>query len=81
MADDPGVRRQALARIVKTDITTENATARREQAEALTFQGQMLRDSSLAADLIWATAISRLGSEVMKFALNSATDTLPQTAT
>ena len=37
----------------------------------------MLRDSYLTADLIWATALSKLGSAVIKFALNSATDTLP----
>ena len=71
MADDPGVRRQALVRRVKTNITTEDATARKEQAEALTLQGQMLRDSSLA----------RLGYCRQQAWLrghdNSTTDTLP----
>ena len=77
MAEDPGVRRQTLARRVKMKMTTEDATARREQAEALPLQGQLLRDSSSASDFVWATAVSTLDSEVLKFALNSATDTLP----
>ena len=77
MADDPGVRRQTLTKRVKSKITTEDAIERREQAEALPHQGQMLRDSNLTADLIWATAVSKLSSSAMKFALNSATDTLP----
>jgi hypothetical protein len=77
MADDPGVKRQTLAKRVKNNITTDDAIVRREQAEALATQGQMLRDSNLTADFIWATAVSKLGSSVLKFALNSATDTLP----
>ena len=74
MADDPGMRRQILAKRVKNNITTD---VRREQAEALATQGQMPRDSNLTADLIWATAVSKLSSSVLRFALNSATDTLP----
>ena len=69
ISDDPGVKRQTLARRVKTHVTMEDATARREQAEAQPCQDQMLWDSSLPADLVWATAVSRLGSEDMKFAL------------
>ena len=77
MAEDPGVRRKTLAKRVKNNISMDDATSRREQAESLPQQGQMLRDSSPVADLIWASAISTLSSEVMKFALNAATDTLP----
>jgi len=69
ISDDPGVKRQALARRVQTTVSVEDATARREQAEAQLCQGQMLRDSSLPADPVWATAVSRLGSEDVKFAL------------
>ena len=43
----------------------------------LPVQGQMLRCSNPTADLNWEAAISKLGSEAMKFALNAATDTLP----
>jgi hypothetical protein len=52
MADDPGVNRQTLAKRVKNNITTDDAIVRREQAEALATQGQMLRDSNLTADFI-----------------------------
>ena len=76
MAEDPGVRRKTLAKRVKNNISMDDATSRRQQAEALPQQGQMLRDSSPAADLIWAS--DKVSSEVMKFALNAATDTLPQ---
>ena len=37
----------------------------------------MLRASNLTVDGIWAAAITKLGSEAMKFALNAASDTLP----
>ncbi len=77
MADDPGVNRQTLAKRVKNNITTDDAIVRREQAETLATQGQMLRDSNLTADFIWAAVVSKLGSSVLKFALNSATDPLP----
>ena len=77
MADDPGARRQVLAKRAKSTVSSEDAAMRRENAEALPLQGQMLRTSGLTADNIWAIAVSKLGSEAMKFALNCATDTLP----
>ena len=77
MAEDPGGRRKTLIRKVKGSISAEDATTRREKAESLPLQGQMLRSSNLAADVIWARAVSSLPSETQKFALNSATDTLP----
>ena len=49
------------------------ASRRREKVED---QGQMMRTSSPVADAIWAAAVCRLGSDTMKYALNSATDTL-----
>ena len=78
MVTDPGVKRQTLARRVKITIKIDDTIARREEAEALPCQSQMLWDSSLPVDLVCTTAVSRLGSEDMKFALNAATDTLPQ---
>ena len=76
MKDDPGVRRQILTKRVKCAVSVEDAMARKKHMESLPVQGQMMRVGSYAAD-IWATAVSRLGSEAMKFVLNAATDTLP----
>ena len=77
MIDDPGARRHTLARRAQRKLAVDDATTRREQAQSLPMQGKMLRGSTPVADLVWATAISKLDSEDMKFALNSATDTLP----
>ena len=77
MVNDPGAKRQTLAGRAKRAMATAEASRRREEVEALPVQGQMMRASSPAADAIWAAAVCRLGSDTMKFALNSATDTLP----
>ena len=77
MAKNPGAHRRVLLNHVKNTANVEDATSKREQAKALPLQGQMLRASNLTADGIWAVAVSKLGSEAMKFALNAALDTLP----
>ena len=77
MAEDPGAKRKTLAKKAKASVAMNDALARRENAEALPAQGQLLRCSNPTADLVWATAVTRLGSDAMKFALNAATDTLP----
>lgn len=76
MVEDPSTRRQTLAKRAKNAVMFDDATERREYAESLPVQGQLMRVQSFAAD-IWATAVSNLGSETLKFALNAATDTLP----
>ena len=76
MVEDPGARRQTLAKRAKNAVMFEDAMERREYAESLPVQGQLMRVHSFASD-IWATAVGGLGSEVLKFALNAATDTLP----
>ena len=73
MVNDPGAKRQTLAGRAKRAMATAEASRRREEVEALPVQGQMMRASSPAADAIWAAAVCRLGSDTMKFALNSAT--------
>ena len=75
-SDDPGARRQTLAKRAKNAVTLEDATVRREHAESLIVQGQMMRTSTYAS-AIWATAVL---SEALKFALNAATDTLPHSS-
>ena len=76
MVVDPGTRRQTLAKRAKNAVMFEDTTEIREYAESLPVQGQLMRVHSFAAE-IWATAVSSLGSETLKFALNAATDTLP----
>ena len=77
MAENLGAHQWVLLKHVKNTANVEDATSRRKQAETLPLQGQMLRASNLTADGIWAVAVSKLGSEAMKFALNAASDTLP----
>ena len=77
MAENSGAHQRVLLKQVKNTANVEDATSRRKQAEALLLQGQMLRASNLTADGIWAVAVSKLGSEAMKFALNAASETLP----
>ena len=80
MVNDSGAKRQILAGRAKNAMVTAKVSRRREEVEALPVQGQMMRASSPAADAIWAAAVCRLGSDTMKFTLNSATDTLPHNA-
>ena len=77
MVNDPGAKKQTLAGRAKRAMATAEASRRREEVEALPVQDQMMRASSPAADANWAAAVCRLGSDTMKFVLNSATDTLP----
>ena len=63
--------------LYKNAIGFDEAVKRSEAAEALPVQGQMLRESTSNTDFVWATAVSRLGSEALKFAMNAATDILP----
>jgi hypothetical protein len=74
MRDDPGVRRQTLAKRAKGAVSAEDTGMRKEHVESLPAQRQLMRPGSYAAD-IWATVVGGLGSESMKFALNAATDT------
>ena len=77
MAKKNGAHRRILLKHVKNTGNVEDATSRKSQAEALPLQGQTLRASNLTADSIWAAAVSNLGLEAIKFALNAASDTLP----
>ena len=77
MVEDPSARAyQTLAKRAKNAVMSEDAMERRKYAESLPVQGQLMRVHSFASD-IWATTVGGLGSEVLKFALNAATDTLP----
>ena len=76
MQEEPGAVRLKLAKKVKRLVAMEDASTRREHAESLPAQGQLMRDNTYASD-IWASALEGLDSETLKFAINAATDTLP----
>ena len=65
--------RREIETRAKASIDADDSFTRREY---LPMQGQMSRDNTMTGDFIWA--VSNLTWEAMKFALNSATDTLPQ---
>ena len=80
MAEDPGVIKRGLVMRSKARVTKEDTTTRRDHAESLPRQGQMMRLAQDEAEGIWSTAVCSLDSECLKFALNAATDTLPHNA-
>ena len=76
MSEDSGASNHTLIWRVKARLALEDAETRQEQARSLPKQGQLLREENDAGAHIWALAVSSLPSERMKFALNSAPDTL-----
>ena len=82
MAQNPGVNKKSLVHRAKAQLAKEDASSRIEHAESLPRQGQLMRakpEHDPAAE-IWASAVSNLPSESLKFAMNAATDTLPHNA-
>ena len=51
MVEDPGARRLTLAKRAKNAVMFDDATEKREYAESLPIQGQLMRLHSLAADI------------------------------
>ena len=80
MSEDPGASKRALMMRAKVKLVLDDADSRADQARALPRQGQLLREGSDMGAQIWASAVSLLSSENLKFALNAATDTLPHNA-
>ena len=75
MKGDPGASGRSLAKRAKGYLSPEDSVAMREHIESLPSQGELVRLTSYAPD--WASAVTMLGSEGLKFILNAATDTLP----
>ena len=73
----PGVSRRGLAQRSKGLLATGDADKRLDHTRSLPRQGQLRRDTPVAAAEIWATAVGTVSSMTMKFILNAATDTLP----
>ena len=82
MAVNPGASKKSLMIRAKGKLAEEDAISRREHTESLPRQGQLMQatpEHDPAAE-IWASAVSNLPSESLKFAMNAATDTLPHNA-
>ena len=77
MAADLAIGRRTLVKRAKEEASRKDAERRGEELKALPQQGQMKRDCSQEAEQVWGSVVSNLSPEVMKFALNAATDTLP----
>ena len=77
MTTDPGASKRTLMMKAKMTLSLDDADSRADKIKALPKQGQLLREGSDIGAQIWASAVSTLSSEEMKFALNAATDSLP----
>ena len=76
----PGTTRKALSTQVKKKAKKEEAARHLAHAKSLPIQGSLYRTVDGEAALLWSKAIQALPSNQMKFALNSAQDTLPHNA-
>ena len=76
MVEDPGVSRRGLVARTKAKVARDDTNSRREHVENLPQQGQLTRETDEEAAEVWS-AVNSLPSESLKFALNTASDTLP----
>ena len=76
-AQHPSKCRQGVAGMAKRLLVEEEAEERHEQLCRLPTQGDTTRRLEGTVRELWVTAVQRLPSEAMKFALNDSLDTLP----
>ena len=69
-----------MARKAKQTVTNHLSNKRLEHSLSLDTQGKLFHLVDATASAMWSKAIQLLPSAQMKFALNSATDTLPHNA-
>ena len=77
MVEDPDTSRKALLSAAKGRVNNSDNVARLDQVKSLERQGEMLRATTPDTATTLAKAIQSLPHEQMKFALNTAVDTLP----
>ena len=80
MQDDPGATSKQVRERAKSRVEKADTDARLCHSTSLSRQNLPLRDDSRAPQL-WSATISTLTEQVLRFALNSLTDTLPHNAT
>ena len=79
-ASDPGAPGKTVSRKAKQAVTSNLNQKRLEHSLSLETQGKMFHLVDTNTSATWSRAIQALPSAQMKFALNSATDTLPHNA-
>jgi len=77
MVTNPDFTRKSLCSTAKALVQESANEARLREVQVLEKQGQMWRSTTPRAPSVWAKALHSLPEEHMKFALNSALDTLP----
>ena len=80
MVGDPDFTRKSLSNGAKALVDEEANEKIRDRLLSLEKEGQMFRNTSSDAANVWASVLVYLPDELMKFALNSAVDTLPHNA-
>ena len=80
MSLDPNLSGKHLAKVTKTLVRDEDNDQKRSQLQQLEKQGHMSRCSPSDGAKVWAKALEGIPDEHLKFALNSAVDTLPHNA-
>ena len=79
MQEDPGATSKQVREQAKSRVEEADTDARLRHSTSLSRQNLPLRDDSRAPQL-WSATIFTLPDQVLRFALNSLTDTLPHNA-
>ena len=80
MVEDPSRSRKALSAAAKRMVQEEDDTERLAQLRKLEKQGQMVTSVDGDEAKAWANTIQSLPSQLMRFTLNAAMDTLSHNA-
>lgn len=80
MQEDPGANRRVIAAAAKETVIQRDIQSHLEHCQSLSIQGQTVRQFQDRAAELWAQIVMNLPDEVMRFALNSVTNTLPHNA-
>ena len=80
LSEDPGASRSGLKNRASKAVVAKDTEMRINHARSLEHQGDVHRAADEEASSIWASTITSLPSEQLKFALNASQDTLPHNA-
>ena len=80
MQEDPGVNRKTLIAKVKNVVVETDTQNHLQQCSSLAVQGHTMRQFSDRAANLWAEVVQQTPDTLMRFAMNSVTDTLPHNA-
>ena len=80
MVADPGASRKALTGQVKKAVKAVEMAERLDHAKGLSSQGELHHLVENDAATLWSETVQQLPPDCLKFALNSAQDTLPHNA-